>query len=162
MRVLYSVENSVIPDGILCRGSSSAVEAFMDPRSVLRLIGLQALLIAVTIQGLTPHTFTILSPWVLGRLDPSATTGRPDARYGGIPENDRPAPLNGNDRDEAPGEVVIPSAFRAESILGRRVAFRSGGTARTDDRHETHILPRRFHPASPAADPISSHCRLTC
>src|SRR5271156_6653530 len=100
------------PAGIPCRVSASSVGAFMVSRRGLRQIGLHALLIAVTIQGVTPHTFTILSPWVLGQNDPSADTGHADARYDGIPENDRPAPLNGTDHDEAPGEIVMPCAFR--------------------------------------------------
>lgn len=134
----------------------------MVSRSGLRLIGLQALLIAVTIQGVTPHTFTILSPWVLGQLDPSATTGHPDARYGGIPENDRPAPLDGTDHDEAPGEIVMPCACGTAALLGRSPAFHSSRPACANARHDALISTRPPLPAPPAADPLSSLCRLTC
>ncbi len=162
MKASFRVEKSDVPDGIPWRGSASSVEVFMVPRSGIRLIGLHALLVAVTIQGLTPHTFTILSPLVLGRLDPSATSGHPDARYGGIPENDRPAPLNGTDRDEAPGEIVISGESCAEAILGGRPAFDSRSPAWANAQHDTHIFTRRYPPTSPASDPISSHCRMTC
>lgn len=134
----------------------------MVSRSVIRQIGLQVLLIAVTIQGVTPHTFTILSPWVLGQNDPSADTGHADARYDGIPENDRPAPLNGTDHDEAPGEIVMPCAFRTAALIGRSPAFHSGRPAWANARHDTLISTRPSLPAPPATDPLSSQCRLTC
>jgi hypothetical protein len=131
-------------------------------KSGLRLIGLHALLIAMTIQGLTPGTYTIVSPWALRRLDPCAAASPPDARYGRIPENDRPAPSNGTDHDEAPDEVVIPGGFRTKTILSRQPAIPSARPAWTNARHDPLLLAQSQRPAAPVSDPIFSLCRMTC
>ncbi len=134
----------------------------MLPKSGLRLIGLQALLVAITIQGVTPCTYSLVSPWVLRWLDPSAPTGHPDARYGRMPENDRPAPLNATDPDEAPDEVVIAGDFHTHTVLSRWPVLPSGRPAWADARPESCLRAPPHRPAAPVTDPISSLCRMTC
>ena len=88
----------------------------MAVKSGLRLISFYALLIATTVQGVTPGTYTVVSAWALQRLDTFASAGQADTRYGGIPNNDRPAPSNDADHDGAQDESAIPNEHWIETI----------------------------------------------
>ena len=85
-------------------------------KSGLRLISFYALLIATTVQGVTPGTYTVVSPWALQRLDTFASAGQADTRYGGIPNNDRPAPSRNDAITMVAGPVCDPNEHWIETI----------------------------------------------
>ncbi len=134
----------------------------MAVKSGLRLISFYALLIATTVQGVTPGTYTVVSPWALQRLDTFASAGQADTRYGGIPNNDRPAPLNDADHDGAQDESAIPNEHWIETIHSQPQATPSDqmAWAHVLRAHSRFAGPR--HAAAMVTDPISSLCRMMC
>jgi hypothetical protein len=131
------------------------------------LISTHALLIASTIQGLTPDADSVVSPFALQWIRLYAA-GHRDAAHGRRPDMGRSAPSNNAHHDEAPDEVVLPVRPGAESILSRRSAdshgrlFTSTGRGKPPARLES-LHPDLFpHPTAPVIDLISSLCRMIC
>jgi hypothetical protein len=134
----------------------------------LRLIAVNAMLIASTIQGLTPDTDSVVSPFALQWLQRYAGPGHRDAAHGRRPDAERSAPSNDADQDEAPVEVVLPVVPGPRALLSRRSAdahsrhFTStrlgNSTARLDSLLEG-LSPR---PTATVTDPISALCRMIC
>jgi hypothetical protein len=131
-------------------------------KSGLRLINVYALLIATMVQGLTPGTYTVVSPWALQRLDIFASAGQADTRYTGIPENDRPAPSNDADHDGAPDESAIPNEHCIQAIHSQPPATPSNRMALANFFRAPHRFAGPRHPAALVTDSISSLCRMIC
>jgi hypothetical protein len=134
----------------------------MLPKRGLRLIGLNALLIAIMVQGLTPCTSNLVSPWALRWLDPWASANHSDLGHGGIPGHDRAAPLDRTDRNEAQDDVVTPGDFRSPTILSRWSSLPSIRPAWIHARHNSLLVTRLQGPPALVTDLISSICRMTC
>jgi hypothetical protein len=98
--------------------------------SRLRLIGLHAVLIASTLQGLTPDSQSVASPWALEWLRLPAEANGSDARLGRMPANDRPSVPDGSDRDETSAEVALPCEPGGQATLRRRLAH-----------SQSHLMP---------------------
>jgi hypothetical protein len=140
----------------------------MFRESRLRRIGLHAILIVSTIQGLTPDAHSVVSSWALEWLQLSAGAGGLDARHGRMAGNDRPSPSNDADEDGTTAEVVLPGESGAQTVLRRRLdeshshPFASIGVCKPSDAPGAGLLGRPRPPTASPNDPTASHCRLTC
>jgi hypothetical protein len=134
----------------------------------VRSIGVLTLLIASTIQGLTPDADGVVSPFALRWVQLSATAGDRDAAQGRIPDADRRTPSSDAHHDEEPGEVVLPVGAGASTIANRRPAdshsrlFTSTGSGRPLARPDALLASLSHSPPTPITDLISSLCRMIC
>lgn len=146
---------------------ASGMGVSMSWGSRLRLFGLHAVLIASTIQGLAPDAHSLASPSALGWLRVAMAPGRPEARRGRMPGNDRPIPLDA-DQDATSVEVAILGEPMAGTALHRRLAeafghpFASMGPSRPAVAPGAWSGVREPHRSIAGTDLISCRCRLTC
>jgi hypothetical protein len=140
----------------------------MYRESRLRRIGLHAVLIVSTIQGLTPDAHSVASSWALEWLRLSAAEEGLDARCGRTPEECRPSPSNDAGEDGTSAEAVLPGESGAPTALRRRLAeshshpWASPSIRESSDAPGTHPAGRPRHPSGSVDAPTSSLCRLTC
>lgn len=136
----------------------------MSRKRRIRALGLHALLIVTTIQGLTPDVRSLASPWTLDRLDNLMA-----AAGACIPVADRPDPPSQPEHDGASAESVLAGEPGGAPILGRRRPaawpadlFPPAGSHRpsTGPAHVSttflHLVPDANRPA------LAALCRLTC
>jgi hypothetical protein len=155
-----------VPNGIPCHRSSPAGTG-MFRKSDLRLIGLNIVLIALTIQGLTPDPYNLVSPLAFQWLDSFAASGDHDPLHSQSPAKNRPAPSPSSE-EGTPEEVALPGEPREDTILRRRLAEATNPplTSIGSNQHLTRPDPpfsgRSRRPTELVRDRISSLCRLTC
>jgi hypothetical protein len=139
----------------------------MSRARCVRSISVLALLIASTIQGLTPDADSVVSPFALQWLQLYAA-GHRDAAHGRRPDVDRSAPSNDAHHDEAPDEVGLPVRPGAETILSRRPTdshsglFTSTGLGKPWARLDSLLPGLSPRPSAPITDLVSSLCRMIC
>jgi hypothetical protein len=134
----------------------------------VRLTGILALLMASTIQGMTPDADSVVSPLASRWLRLLAAGVDRDAALGRIPDTDRPPPPIDAHHDEAPDEVVLPLGAGDSTILYGRADERHGraltstGAVRSSARPGPPLAGHPHIPPTPTTDPITSLCRMIC
>lgn len=134
----------------------------MLPKRSLRQAGFLALLIATAIQGLTPGTRTLVSPWALERLGACMSVEDPGAGFGQLAESGRPTAPVDADRDETPDEAVVTADVRGETRSVPAPTVPPARWAGDDGRPDLLPCARPHDPPTPTRSPISSLCRMTC
>ena len=138
----------------------------MPHKRRLRLLGSYAVLIASTIQGMTPDGRSIVSPWALESLQVAGTIGGPPTCDGRMPGDDRPSPSGDDDGTSA--EVVLAGDLLTSTAPGRRLValhshpFASIGPAIVSDAAASRHSARPRRRSESVGDRISSLCRFTC
>jgi hypothetical protein len=140
----------------------------MFPKPDLRVAALAALLMASAVQGLTPATFSIASPWAFQRLSACAAADQPDARHFGLSEKEHPSPPDSDDREDTSGEMIVAGDLLTQTLSGRRTddsdsldyLGREGSNQHADPSSSLAACPH--HPARPLVDQQRPPCRMTC
>jgi hypothetical protein len=134
----------------------------------VRLTSILALLIASTIQGLTPDAESVVSAFALQWLQLFAAAVDRDAAQGRIPDADRSTPSNDAHHDEAPDEVVLAIGAGTSTIPSRRLTdwhrrlFTSTGPGQPSTRPGPLLAGLSHGFSTPTTDLIISLCRMIC